>query len=128
MLCNVNEETSFEVKQALRRNMMTVHEAIRFVSGSREHSHALAFEDLKHTYSIEHVLSHNYGLDDATVAEKVTEARSRLAAEFFVLTGVVRSRVTCYRERARRPKFSELYLNILANICSLICIRDVRRH
>ncbi|XP_054925233.1 uncharacterized protein [Dermacentor andersoni] len=128
MLCNVNEETSFEVRQALRRNMMTVHEAIRFVSGSSELSHVLAFEDLKHTYSVEHVLSHNYGLEDATAAEKVTEARSRLATEFFVLAGIVRSRVTCYRERARRPKLSELFVNILADICSRIRINDVRRH
>ncbi|XP_075526646.1 uncharacterized protein LOC142558389 [Dermacentor variabilis] len=78
MLRNVNQATSFEVKQALRRNMMKVHAAIHFVNGSSAHSHVLAFRELAHTYSVAHVLSHNYGLDDTTAAEQITEARSRL--------------------------------------------------
>ncbi|XP_070397102.1 uncharacterized protein [Dermacentor albipictus] len=80
MLCNVNQETSFEVKQALRRNMMKVHMAVHFVNGSSDHSHVLAFRELAHTYSVEHVLSHNDGLDETIAAGKVIAARSRLDA------------------------------------------------
>ncbi|XP_054925234.1 uncharacterized protein [Dermacentor andersoni] len=128
MLCNVNQATMLEVKQTLCRNMMKVHEAIRFVHGSSEVSHALAFEDLEHTYSVEHVLSHNYGLDKTTAAEKVIEARSRLRVEYFVLTGVVRGRVTCEGEGALQPSLSDLSVSLLAYICSHLCIGDVKRH
>ncbi|KAH7973845.1 hypothetical protein HPB49_005590 [Dermacentor silvarum] len=116
------------IKDAVPRNRMYVHDAIRFVNGSSQRSHAQAFEELQHAYSLKYVLSDNYGLSEAAAVEKIAEARNRLAADYLVLTGVVSGRATSARARGRLANLGHLAGDVLARVCGFLNLNDVRNN
>ncbi|XP_075560554.1 uncharacterized protein LOC142592773 [Dermacentor variabilis] len=120
-----NHASDFVIKDALRRNMLYVHEAIRFINGSNEKSHALAFETLQYSQSLKMVLALNLSTSEEEAAEKIDEARERLAANYFRLTGVVRDKITCKRDRRKRATLDDLTVDLLARICSYLSLTDV---
>lgn len=120
-----NHANEFAIKDALRRNLLYVHEAIRFVHGSNEKSHALAFEALQYSHSIKMVLSLNLSIKEEEAVKKIDEARDRLAANYFILTGVVSGKITCEQDRRRRATLDKLSVDLLARICSYLSLTDV---
>ncbi|XP_070397104.1 uncharacterized protein [Dermacentor albipictus] len=118
-----NRASDYVIKESLRRNMMLVNQAIRFVYGSMQKSDALAFETLQYSYSVHLTICENYRLDDKEAKEKVEDARNRLAANYFIFTGVVRRRVTC--DQRGRTTLNDLDVDLLARICSYLSLTDV---
>ncbi|XP_050032147.1 uncharacterized protein [Dermacentor andersoni] len=118
-----NRASDYVIKESLRRNMMLVNQAIRFVYGSMQKSDALAFETLQYSYSVPLMLCENFSLTDKEAKEKVEDARKRLAANYFILTGVIRRRVTC--DQLGRTTLDDLDVDLLALICSYLSLTDV---
>ncbi|KAH6921466.1 hypothetical protein HPB50_000675 [Hyalomma asiaticum] len=118
--------TGFNVKETLRRNLMLVHRAARFVNGCDEKRLARAFELLQHAYSLIKFLTLDFTLPEEDALVRISKARTRLAANYFIYTGVVRARVACYPVRGERTTLETLGADLIARICSHLKLRDVR--
>ncbi|KAL1442701.1 hypothetical protein MTO96_046289 [Rhipicephalus appendiculatus] len=107
---------------------MLINQAIRFVNGSMDKTDALAFETLQHCQSVP-IRMHSYidiSLDSAEL--KVSEARERLALNYFVLAGVVKAKVVCQRKRKAKKKMTlldSIGRVMQARICSYLSLTDV---
>lgn len=120
---NDNRASDYPIKEALRRNMMIVNQAIRFVYGSMNKSHALAFETLQYSLSVKHMMCEHFDITERDALAKIDDARNRLAANYFILTGVIRERITC--DRRGKATIGELDMDLLARICSYLSLTDV---
>ncbi|XP_037554744.1 uncharacterized protein LOC119431330 [Dermacentor silvarum] len=110
---------------ALRRNLMLVNKAVHFVNGSVEKQDALAFETLQYCFSVQLSLRAVFNALDQSVIEKIAEARKRLASEYFILVGVVKTRIACHPHRKRKTTFDKLGKDMQARICSYLSLTDV---
>ncbi|KAH7976544.1 uncharacterized protein LOC119371884 [Rhipicephalus sanguineus] len=114
------------IKNALGRNMILVNEATRFVAGSMHKTDALAFETLQHCESVR--MNINYNRHSESAASKIAQARERLALNYFVLTGVVKAKIVCHRNRKAKKKktlFDNIGRHMQARICSYLSLTDV---
>ncbi|XP_049276101.1 uncharacterized protein LOC119372205 [Rhipicephalus sanguineus] len=75
-----NYANDFAIKATLRRNMMNVHQAARFVNGCNERRAILAFKELQHSHSLTKVLTLDFNLPEEDALAKIRDARTRLAA------------------------------------------------
>ncbi|XP_049512854.1 uncharacterized protein LOC125940566 [Dermacentor silvarum] len=113
------------IREALNRNVMLVNEAVRFVSGSLEKKHALAFETLKDCCSVRLSVRVTFNISDESALEKINEARERLAFNYFILAGVVKAKIVCLPHRKRKTTFDKLGKDMQARICSYLSLNDV---
>ncbi|XP_050032422.2 uncharacterized protein [Dermacentor andersoni] len=113
------------IRDSLRRNAMLVNEAVRFVKGSMEKNDALAFETLEHCLSLQLSLRMDLNLSLDSALEKITEARERLAFNYFILAGVVKAKIVCGSRRKKKTTFDKLGKDMQARICSYLSLNDV---
>lgn len=121
-----NFANQFDILNTIRRNMMQVLEAICFVKGSDEKSHALAFDALKdNTHTVEKVLNSNffnYSREEATA--NIEAARVRLAENYLALTGHARREVRGGQLRRWRPIIGTHLVGALSRACSFFRLND----
>lgn len=110
---------------ALRRNLMLANSAVHFVNGSTEKKDALAFETLQYSFSIQLSLRLCFDVPDESLEEMITEARRRLAFDYFVLVGVVKARIVCNPHPKRKTTFDKIGRDMQARICSYLSLTDV---
>ncbi|KAH6921448.1 hypothetical protein HPB50_000596 [Hyalomma asiaticum] len=116
------------IKQYFRRNTMLINQASRFVFGSMEKTYALAFETLKHNASMALSLKVHFDVPQESAVKMVAEARRRLAYDYFVLVGVVKSKIVCHRNRKakkRKTLFDNMGRDLQARIFSYLSLTDV---
>ncbi|XP_049513708.1 uncharacterized protein LOC125940959 [Dermacentor silvarum] len=113
------------LKEALRRNLVFVNRAVHFVNGSMEKMDAIAFETLQRCYSVKLSLCNAFNNSDQSAIEKIAEARKRLAFDYFILVGVVKTRIACHPRRKRKTTFDKLGRDMQALICSYLSLTDV---
>ncbi|KAL3214782.1 hypothetical protein MRX96_034682 [Rhipicephalus microplus] len=105
-----------------------ISQSLRFVTGSMEKTDAVAFETLQHCQSLV-VRLHTY--TDASIESArlmVSEARERLALNYFILAGIVKAKIVCQQSHKSQKKIT-LLDNIgramQARICSYLSLTDV---
>ncbi|KAH7975991.1 hypothetical protein HPB52_007248 [Rhipicephalus sanguineus] len=124
-LITVNLASDFAIKDTLRRNVMYVNEAVYFVKGSNERSHAAAFEALKKSYSLKKAVKRTFSMTDDQALAKIEDAHKRFAANFFMLTGVVKERVRCEPNPNGLATLEECDVRVLTHLCRFINLNDV---
>ncbi|XP_070397110.1 protein NLRC3-like isoform X2 [Dermacentor albipictus] len=122
---NRNHANDPIIKELLRSNSVTLNNAVHFVNGSKEKEDAIAFEALQRCYSVKSSLCTAFNNSDKSATEKIAEARNRLAFDYFVLVGVVKTRIVCNRRRKRKTTFDKLGRDLQARICSYLSLTDV---
>ncbi|XP_049275547.1 uncharacterized protein LOC125760016 [Rhipicephalus sanguineus] len=120
-----NYANEFAIKATLRRNMMNVHQAARFVNGADERSAIVAFEELQNSYSLTKVLIQYFTMPEEDALAMIRDARTRLAAGYFTYTGVVMRSVACEPNLEERPTLEALGTNLVARVCSYLNLTDV---
>lgn len=99
-----NRASDYHIKEALRRNMVLVNEAIRFIYGWRGKTQALAFDALRYAGSLKFALEDYYGAEEDEYRVLIRDALQHLAANFIFYAGIVKSKLQCYphTEEGRR--------------------------
>lgn len=128
-MADVSRASDYQIKEALRRNMMLVTQAIRYIYGATGMTETRAFDTLRHSASLKSTLSDYYHVEDVESDFLIGDARTRLAANYIFHTGIVKSKVECY------PRFGEsgerietidsLYPECLALVCRYLSLGDV---
>ncbi|XP_054924995.1 uncharacterized protein [Dermacentor andersoni] len=122
---NRNHANDPIIKELLRSNSVNLNNAVHFVHGSKEKQDAIAFEALQRCYSVKLSLCTAFNNSEKSATEKIAEARERLAFDYFVLAGVVKTRIVCNRRRKRKTQFDKLGRDMQARICSYLRLTDV---
>ncbi|KAL1466967.1 hypothetical protein MTO96_026347 [Rhipicephalus appendiculatus] len=124
-----NRASDYRIKEALRRNMMLVNQAIRFMHGAEGKTEALAFDALRYAASLRSTLFDYYGTEDDEFDVDIRQARKRLAANYIFYAGIVKSKVECYphteRQRRGEKTIDILDPECLARVCSYLSLSDV---
>ncbi|KAH6921154.1 hypothetical protein HPB50_027858 [Hyalomma asiaticum] len=115
------------IRDAVRRNSMLASQAVRFVEGSMEKADALAFETLQHCESVRVYLHVHSNVSPESAVQMVVAASKRLTFNYFIITGVVQSKISCHRNRKAKKKtlFDNIARGMQARICSYLSLRDV---
>lgn len=114
-MADVSRASGYQIKEALRRNMMLVTQAIRYIQGAKGMTEARAFDTLRYSASLNSTLSKYYHVGDDESDLLISEARARLAANYIFYTGIVKSRFDCYPHTGRRV--NEKTIDILDPEC-----------
>ncbi|KAK8762363.1 hypothetical protein V5799_026370, partial [Amblyomma americanum] len=117
-----NHASDSAILDALRRNRMLLNQAVRFVHGSNDKKEALAFETLQFSRT---VLVDLRKRDEARAKEEISEARRRLALNYFIFTGVVKAKIVCWPRPRGKCMFDMLGKDVHARICSYLSVTDV---
>ncbi|KAH6921447.1 hypothetical protein HPB50_000595 [Hyalomma asiaticum] len=124
-LCDYSKD--YVIKDVLGRNFMRINQALRFVEGSTEKADALAFETVQHNASVSLWLQVHRNILQESADKMVTEARRRLASNYFILVNVVKAKTVCQRNKKTRKKtlFDNLGRVLQAQIFSYLSLTDV---
>ncbi|KAK8762364.1 hypothetical protein V5799_026368 [Amblyomma americanum] len=117
-----NHASDSAILDALRRNRVLLNQAVRFVHGSNDKKEALAFETLQFSRT---VLVDLRKRDEARAKEEISEARRRLALNYFIFTGVVKAKIVCWPRPRGKCMFDMLGKDVQARICSYLSVTDV---
>ncbi|XP_037529761.1 uncharacterized protein LOC119407011 [Rhipicephalus sanguineus] len=127
-MADVSRASSYQIKEAIRRNMMLVTQAIRYVHGAKGMTEARAFDTLRYSASLKSTLSKYYHVGDDESDLLISEARARLAANYIFYTGIVKSKIDCYPHTQRRMNEKTIDIldpECLAHVCRYLSLGDV---
>ncbi|KAH6922504.1 hypothetical protein HPB50_015164 [Hyalomma asiaticum] len=121
-----NRASDYRIKDALRRNMMLVHDAVQFVNGSSEKSDGIAFERLRFSFSIKMVLLDQFDVPENEAKVKIDRAKQRLITDYFILTRIVKYAVVCKRTRRYKKYMLDcLKGDLMLRVCSYLSLTDI---
>ncbi|XP_037498607.1 uncharacterized protein LOC119372202 [Rhipicephalus sanguineus] len=117
-----NRAGDYQIKEALRRNIALVHNAIQFINGSMTKSDALAFETLRKSYSVRLVMQDQFGVAESDARLKIDAALDRLYQNYFILTNVVKHGLSCSQDGSTIASLPE---RAMGRLCSFLSLTDV---
>ncbi|KAL1468576.1 hypothetical protein MTO96_041408, partial [Rhipicephalus appendiculatus] len=122
VLAGDNRASDYQIKEALRRNIALVHQAIQFVNGSMTKTQALAFETLRRSYSVRLVMQDQFDIVESDAVAKIAAARDRLNKNYFSLTNVIKRGLACSRSGCTIASLTD---DLVGRLCSYLSLTDV---
>ncbi|CAN7985038.1 unnamed protein product [Ixodes hexagonus] len=119
------EESTFAVKDAMRRNLSFLQRAAQFVMGVRNKRSADAFERVHRSEALVKKVKELAQVTGAEAREKVRDSLRDLDVNFLAMVGVVKTEVVCVGTSTSQLTLDKIGVDMWLRIRSYLKISDV---